>query len=87
LTGSASATATWWTARPEFRVGYDELHQGADNAASAGFVLGAVGKVQDAVVNGLEEMVLRGVPPATSLATARTTSDAAIRDYNRSVGS
>jgi hypothetical protein len=39
------------------------------------------------VVNGLEEMVLRGVPPATSLATARTTSDAAIRDYNRSVGS
>jgi hypothetical protein len=37
---------TAWTARPEFRVGYDELHQGADNAASAGFVLGAVGKVR-----------------------------------------
>jgi len=75
-----------WAARPAFRVGYDELLHGADNAASAGPVIGPIGKIQEAVVQALEEMTLRGGAPATVLHAAAATSNAAMVDYNRRVG-
>jgi len=76
-----------WAASPQFKVAYDDLAQDRVTAASAGAVVGPFLEVRNAVVGGLESMILQGTDPATALRNAASTASEAIRSYNQRIGS
>lgn len=81
-----------WAQRPELRIAYDQLLAGADNAATAGPVIGAYGSaggndgVRGAIVEGLNAMFVRDVPASDALSRAAATADERIQEYNARVG-
>jgi sn-glycerol 3-phosphate transport system substrate-binding protein len=75
-----------WTTSPQFKVAYDDLAQDRVTAASAGAVVGPFLDVRNAVVGGLEAMVLQGTDPATALRDAASKASDAIRSYNQRIG-
>jgi sn-glycerol 3-phosphate transport system substrate-binding protein len=72
-----------WTDEPSFRVAYDQLL--ASEAEFGGPVVGDYAGLRDAIVEGLERMILQGVSPDVALAEAKRQADQAIETYNRSV--
>jgi sn-glycerol 3-phosphate transport system substrate-binding protein len=72
-----------WTDEPSFRVAYDQLL--ASEAEFGGPVVGDYAGLRDAIVEGLERMILQGVSPDAALAETRQQADRAIEAYNRSV--
>jgi sn-glycerol 3-phosphate transport system substrate-binding protein len=74
-----------WAEFPQFRVAYDQLNSGQNNAASAGTVLGPYAEVRDAVVAGLEAMLLQGKDPDAALKDAAIAANEAIAAYNRRI--
>ncbi len=79
----AEAVQDLWAEQPYFRVGYDQLL--ASDTDFGGPVVGDYAGMRDAIVEGLERMILQDVDPLTALADAKTRADAAIEAYNRSV--
>lgn len=72
-----------WEEQPYFRVGYDQLL--ASDTDFGGPVVGDYAAMRDAIIEGLERMILQDVDPATALADAKTRADQAISAYNQSV--
>ena len=75
-----------WAAEPYFRVSYDQLTTGAENASTAGSLIGDYQGVRDAVKDGLLSMLTGGLSPAQALAKAQSEADDAIGAYNDRVG-
>jgi sn-glycerol 3-phosphate transport system substrate-binding protein len=76
-----------WAAEPYFRVAYDQLTTGQENASTAGSLIGDYQGVRDAVKDGLLSMLTGGLTPAAALQKAQGEADTAIRAYNDRVGS
>jgi ABC-type glycerol-3-phosphate transport system substrate-binding protein len=75
---------------PEYKVAYDQLLSGPENAATAGPVLGAYGSTTDgmrgAIVNALTGMLQGKQTPEQAVASAASQANAAIQDYNDRIG-
>ena len=74
-----------WRATPNFKVAYDQLVSGPNNAATSGPVIGAYQAVRDAVLMAQEKLFTQGLSPAKALAEAKQGADAAIGEYNARV--
>ena len=77
--------STTWAQNPLYRIAFDQLQRGTDNAASAGPVIGAMEPVRDAVVNA-EQSIFQGSDPTAALNGAAATANAAITDYESRLG-
>ena len=75
-----------WAAQPEFRVGYDQLLEGAESASSAGPLIGDYVGVKDAVAAGMVQLTAEGVDPEDALANAKQGADDAMQAYNERLG-
>jgi sn-glycerol 3-phosphate transport system substrate-binding protein len=77
--------STTWAQNPLYRIAYDQLQRGQDNAATAGPVIGAMEPVRDAVINA-EQSIFQGSDPVGALNNAASTANAAITDYESRLG-
>ncbi|HEY5011184.1 MAG TPA: ABC transporter substrate-binding protein [Acidimicrobiia bacterium] len=75
-----------WAREPYFRVSYDQLTTGAEDAATAGSLIGDYQGVRDAVKDGMLSMLTGGLTPAAALQKAQREADAAIKAYNDRLG-
>ena len=75
-----------WAAEPFYRVSYDQLTSGAEDAATAGSLIGDYQGVRDAIKDGMLSMLTRGLSPNAALQKAQTEADAAIKAYNERIG-
>ncbi|HET9730491.1 MAG TPA: ABC transporter substrate-binding protein [Acidimicrobiia bacterium] len=80
------ALVTRWRAQPIYRVAYDQLTTGEENASTAGSLIGDYQGVRDAVKDGLLSMLTGGLTPDAALAKAQHQADAAIKAYNDRLG-
>jgi sn-glycerol 3-phosphate transport system substrate-binding protein len=75
-----------WAAEPIYRVSYDQLTTGAEDAATAGSLIGDYQGVRDAVKDGMLSMLTGGLSPAAGLQKAQREADASIKAYNDRLG-
>lgn len=75
--------AELWADQPFFRVAYDQLL--ASEAAFGGPVVGDYAGMRDAIVQGLERMLLQDIAPEVVTAEVAEAAEAAIEAYNTSV--
>ena len=75
-----------WAAEPIYRVSYDQLTTGAEDAATAGTLLGNYQGVRDAVKDGMISMLTGGLTPSAALQQAETEANDAISSYNDRIG-
>jgi len=75
-----------WAAEPYFKVSYDQLTTGAENASTAGSLIGDYQGVRDAVKDGMLSMLTGGLSPTQALAKAQREADTAISTYNDRIG-
>jgi sn-glycerol 3-phosphate transport system substrate-binding protein len=86
---SAAATPTikqLWAADPGYKVAYDEINNGANDAATSGSVIGPYADVRIDVLKAEESMYTGGVSPAKALANAETATNTTIFTYNQRLG-
>ena len=83
---SSKTMTDFWAVNPLFKVAYDQLLAGTDDAAGAGAVMGAAPSINDIIRDAENSMFLQGVAPKTALKDAATKADAAITDYNARIG-
>lgn len=72
-----------WQRRPAYRVAFDQL---ARSKSGRGPVIGAYKEFRDAIVQAMEQVVIRGADPKQALADADKAATEAIRSYNERVG-
>ena len=75
-----------WTELPGFKVAYDQLLTGPNNAATAGPVIGDYDGARDAVKQGFEQLISGGKSPKAALKATKQATDAAISEYNERIG-
>ena len=75
-----------WAAEPYYRVSYDQLTTGEENASTAGSLIGDYQGVRDAVKNAMIAMLSGGLSPAAALKQAQANATAAITTYNQRLG-
>jgi len=75
-----------WKAEPIYRVSYDQLTSGTENAATAGSLIGDYQGVRDAVKDGMLSMLTGGLAPAAAVQKAQRAADDAIAAYNDRLG-
>jgi len=75
-----------WAAEPFTRVSYDQLTTGAEDASTAGTLVGDYQGIRDAVKDGLISMLTGDLSPAAALRKAQTEADRAIQAYNTRIG-
>jgi ABC-type glycerol-3-phosphate transport system substrate-binding protein len=75
-----------WAQSPNYKVAYDQLVNGPNNAATSGPVIGAYQAVRDAILIAQQKMFTQNLAPAKALAEAKRGADAAILEYNQRVG-
>jgi len=75
-----------WAASPGYKVAYDEINSGVNDAATSGSVIGPYGDVRIDFLNAEESMYTGGVSPATALANAEKAANATISNYNQRLG-
>jgi ABC-type glycerol-3-phosphate transport system substrate-binding protein len=80
------ALAQWWREEPIYRVSYDQLTTGEENASTAGSLIGDYQGVRDGIKDGLLAMLTGGLSPAAALEKAQREADTAIKTYNDRVG-
>jgi sn-glycerol 3-phosphate transport system substrate-binding protein len=78
--------AKLWASEPIYRVGYDQLTTGKENAPTAGSLIGDYQGVRDAVKDGMLSMLTGGLAPPAALQKAQREADAAITAYNDRLG-
>jgi sn-glycerol 3-phosphate transport system substrate-binding protein len=71
-----------WAKSPGYKVAYDQLLKGSNNAATAGAVIGPSPTVADIVRDAENSMFLQSTKPDQALKDAATKATAAIVDYN-----
>jgi sn-glycerol 3-phosphate transport system substrate-binding protein len=85
-----SPLAERYAQEPEYKVAYDQLLDGPENAATAGPVLGPYGSAREglrgAIVDALSAMLEGKLTPPEAVAQAAEQADAAIADYNERIG-
>jgi sn-glycerol 3-phosphate transport system substrate-binding protein len=81
-----SPLAEKYQQQPEYKVAYDQLLGGAENAATAGPVIGPYGGegegVRGAVIDGMTSMITGGKSAQQAIKAAADASNKAIADYN-----
>jgi sn-glycerol 3-phosphate transport system substrate-binding protein len=75
-----------WAAEPYYKVPYEQLTTGAEDAATAGSLIGDYQGVRDAVKNGMISMLTGGLSPQAALQQAQGGADSAIKAYNDRIG-
>jgi sn-glycerol 3-phosphate transport system substrate-binding protein len=75
-----------WAAEPFYRVSYDQLTTGAENASTAGTLVGDYQGLRDGIKDGLLSMLTGGLSPTAALQKAQREADAAITAYNDRIG-
>ncbi|MBK9180163.1 MAG: ABC transporter substrate-binding protein [Acidimicrobiales bacterium] len=75
-----------WGARPEFRVAYDQLVEGALNPGSAGPVIGPYRQIRDAMQQNLERVFAGQMTPEEMMAATKAQADTDLADYARRTG-
>jgi sn-glycerol 3-phosphate transport system substrate-binding protein len=75
-----------WAAEPFYRVSYDQLTTGAEDAATAGSLIGDYQGVRDAVKDGMLSMLTGGLSPTAALQKAQREADSSIKAYNDRLG-
>jgi hypothetical protein len=75
-----------WATNPGYKVAYDEINKGVNDAATSGSVIGPYGDVRIDVLNAEESMFTAGVTPAKALANALKAANATISNYNQRLG-
>ena len=86
---SSAATPTvtrLWTANPGYKVAYDEINDGANDAATSGSVIGPYADVRIDILDAEESMYTSGVSPATALANAEKATNTTIASYDQRLG-
>lgn len=72
-----------WQRRPSFRVAYDQL---LNSKGGNGPVIGAYKEFREALVEGLERVMVEGEDPAAALAAAQDKASEAMQSYNERIG-
>ena len=75
-----------WASKPEFKVAYTQLTKGAQDAATAGAVIGPFEDVHAAIAAAESSMFIDKVSPKDALAAAAKSADAVIAKYNQRLG-
>ena len=75
-----------WATNPGYKVAYDEINNGVNDAATSGSVIGPYGDVRIDILNAEESMFTAGVKPAKALNNASKAVNATISDYNQRLG-
>jgi sn-glycerol 3-phosphate transport system substrate-binding protein len=70
---------------PQFQVAVDQLAESPVTTATAGALIGPFQACRDAVVKGIEAMILQGEDPADALANAAAEANDALERYNSRV--
>ena len=87
---SSAASATvqqLWSTDPGYKVAYDEINDGVNDAATSGSVIGPYADVRTDVLNAEESMYTAGVSPTKALANAARTADSTMTEYDQRLGS
>jgi hypothetical protein len=69
-----------WAARPQLRIAYDQILNGANDLAAQGPVIGDMEGVRTAVENAETEL-FQGADPTTTLQKLVTEANSVISDY------
>lgn len=77
------AVQALWERRPSFRVAYDQL---LNSNGGNGPVIGAYKEFREAIVEGLERVMVNGEDPAAALRAAEQKATEAMQSYNERVG-
>ena len=86
---SAATTATithLWTTDPGYKVAYNEINGGLNDAATSGSVIGPYADVRIDVLDAEESMYTMGVSPTKALAGAQSAVNSTISTYNQRLG-
>jgi sn-glycerol 3-phosphate transport system substrate-binding protein len=75
-----------WSTKPYYKVAYDQLVTGVNNAATAGPVIGPYQQIRDGVIDELTAMLTQGKSAKSAVKTAAEKGNAALEDYNSRVG-
>jgi sn-glycerol 3-phosphate transport system substrate-binding protein len=82
-----SATITHlWTTDPGYKVAYDEINGGLNDAATSGSVIGPYADVRIDVLNAEVSMYTNGVSPTKALSNAQSAVNNTISTYNQRLG-
>jgi hypothetical protein len=83
----ASATIkALWASNPGYKVAYDEINNGVNDAGTSGSVIGPYADVRIDVLTAEESMYTGGVSPTQALANAEKAANATISSYNQRLG-
>jgi sn-glycerol 3-phosphate transport system substrate-binding protein len=77
---------TLWASSPGYKVAFDEINNGVNDAGTSGSVIGPYADVRIDVLNAEESMYTQGVSPAKALANAETAVNSTISNYNQRLG-
>jgi sn-glycerol 3-phosphate transport system substrate-binding protein len=75
-----------WRSKPYFKVAYDQLVTGVNNAATAGPVIGPYQQIRDGVIDELTAMLTQGKSAKSAVKAAASKGNTAIEEYNSRVG-
>ncbi len=86
---SSASTATvqhLWTTSPGYKVAYNEINNGVNDAATQGSVIGPYEDVRTDIVNAEISMYTQGVSPSKAVSTAESNVNQTISSYNSRLG-
>jgi sn-glycerol 3-phosphate transport system substrate-binding protein len=86
---SSAQTATvqhLWQTQPGYKVAYNQILNGVNDAATQGSVIGPYADVRTDVVNAEISMYTQGVAPAKAVSTAQSNVNQTILSYNSRLG-
>ena len=87
---SSTQTATvqhLWATEPGYKVAYNEINNGTNDAATSGSVIGPYADVRTDVLNAEISMYTQGVSPAAAVKAAAQSVNSSISSYNSRLGS
>ena len=87
---SSAQTATvqhLWATNPGYKVAYNEINNGTNDAATSGSVIGPYADVRTDVLNAEISMYTQGVRPAAAVKSAAQNVNTTISNYNSRLGS
>jgi len=75
-----------WSAKPYYKVAYDQLVTGVNNVATAGPVIGPYQEIRDGVIDELTAMLTQGKSAKAAVKSAASRGNSAIEEYNSRIG-
>ncbi len=87
---SSTQTATvqkLWATSPGYKVAYNEINNGANDAATSGSVIGPYADVRTDVLNAEISMYTQGVTPAAAVKAAAQNVNNSLSNYNSRLSS